>query len=200
MKRLVNMITALALAVPAGILSAEELSVDAQIAEAVSPLPESARADATVINYDAKGNPTMLRQGSNGIICVPNRPEPSAEGQFNVQCYGKGLTPQHDMMVKLLAQGKSHEDAAAALTAALNSGKLQPPPAGTMAYYKRGKTADDARILWILHLPNATAESLGLPTKPGQGSPWMMFSGTPRAHVMLPQTEAGLAAGRVQRQ
>jgi hypothetical protein len=40
-----------------------------------------------------------------------------------------------------------------------------------MGYYKFGKTAAaNARILWILYLPNATAESLGLSTEWGTDS------------------------------
>jgi hypothetical protein len=199
MKGFIRVLAGLIMAVLAGILAGQEMTADAQIAEAVSPLPESAREGATVVTYDAKGNPKVLRQGNNGIICAPSRALPLIEGlspggEFNVQCYGKGLAHEHQMMVKLLAEGKSGKDTATAVQAGVDSGRLQPPPAGTMGYYKFGKTAADARVLWILYLPNATAESLGLPTKPGQGAPWMMLSGTPRAHVMLPQTEAGLAA------
>ncbi len=192
MKRSLGMFACFALA--GGFAAAQEKSVEAQIAEAVSPLPVSARAEATIIAFDAQGHGNVLRQGSNGITCVPNRPMPSAEGEINIQCFGKGMAAQHEMMVKLLAEGKSHEEAAAAVRAALVSGKLPPPLAGTVGYFKTGKTKADARIMWILYLPNATAESLGLPTTRSQGSPWMMFSGTPLAHVMLPQTEAGLAA------
>jgi hypothetical protein len=199
MKRFISILAGLTVLVLTGILAGQEMPAHAQIAEAVSPLPESARAGATVITYDAKGDPKVLRQGNNGITCATSRALPLIEGlspggEFNVQCYGKGLAPAHQMMLKLLAEGKSAKDTATAVEAAVDSGRLQPPPAGTMGYYKFGKTALDARVLWILYLPNATAESLGLPTRPGQGSPWMMLSGTPRAHVMLPQTEAGLAA------
>jgi hypothetical protein len=198
MKSFISVLAWLTMAVLADVLAGQEMSADALIAEAVSPLPESARAGATVITYDAKGNPKVLRQGNNGITCAPGRALPLIEGispggEFNVQCYGEGLAAEHQMMVKLLAEGRSGKDAATAVQAAVDSGGLQPPPAGTMGYYKFGKTATDARILWILYLPNATAQSLGLPTKAGQGSPWMMLSGTARAHVMLPQSEAGLA-------
>jgi len=199
MMRFISVLAWSTMAILADVPAGQEMSADSQIAEAVSPLPELARAGATVITYDATGNPKVLRQGDNGITCAPSRALPLIEGispggEFNVQCYGKGLAVEHQMMVKLLAEGRSGKDAASAVQAAVESGRLKPPPAGTMGYYKFGKTAADARILWILYLPNATAESLGLPTKAGSGSPWMMLSGTTRAHVMLPQSEAGLAA------
>jgi len=193
MKRTVRVMVALALASPIGVVAAQEMSVDAQIAEAVSPLPESLRAGATVITRDAKGNAKVLRQGSNVITCMTL--SPTVEGEFNVRCYAQGLAPEHEMMAKMLAEGKGRGETLAALKAAYQSGKLKPPPMGTMDYSKRWKTIADARVLWRLHLPNATAESLGLPTQPASGSPWMMWSGTLGAHIMMPQTEASLAAG-----
>jgi hypothetical protein len=187
-----NIVAYTLLAMPVSTAAAQEMTADARIAEAVSPLPESLRAGATVVSYDAAGRPKVLRQGSNGITCSRNWPLPTMP--FGVQCYAAALVPQHDMMVKLLASGKSHEDASAEVTKAIESGKLQLPAPGTMTYTRSGKSLTDSKVLWILHLPNAKAESLGLPTTPGHGSPWMMLSGTPRAHVMLPQTEASLAA------
>jgi hypothetical protein len=192
MKRFTYIVAAVALTAPAGILLAQETSAASQISDAVSPLPESLRADATVITRDATSASKVLRQGSNGVICETNRPTPTAA--FNVLCYAKALTAQQDFTAKLQAQGKSQQDVQAAVTAARQSGQLQPPPMGTMSYSKSGKTAADARILWVMRVPNATAESLGLPTKAGRGSPWMMLSGTAGAHVMMPQTEASLAA------
>jgi hypothetical protein len=63
-----------------------------QVAEAVSPLPESARASAATIDYNAKGDPIVLRQGTNGIIRTPNHPFPGIES-FLVLCDGKGFAP-----------------------------------------------------------------------------------------------------------
>lgn len=192
---IVASITISLIALPLGAASGKEKS--AEIAEAVSPLPESLRAGATVLEYDAHGNSTVLRQGTNGIICSHDRPLPAMP--FGVRCSTEVQERRHEMMEKLLAEGKTHEQAQAAVLSALESGKLPLPPAGTMMYAKTGKTAADAKVLWIMFLPNAKAESLGLPTKQANGSPWMMFSGTPRAHVMIPQTEAHLEAAPTQR-
>jgi hypothetical protein len=50
---------------------------------------------------------------------------------------------------------------------------------------------DRIKYLWVLRLPNATAEELGLstarqsdPALAGHG--WMMREGTPAAHLMIP--------------
>lgn len=140
----------------------------------------------------------MLRQGNNGLVCQTNQPTPAAG--FSVACYAKALAPQYEMTAKLRAEGKDQKEIQAALKAARDSGKLQPPPMGAMSYSKSGKAAADARVLWVMRVPNATAKSLGLPTKAGKGSPWMMNSGQPTAHVMMPQTEASLAAASPRKQ
>jgi len=34
-------------------------------------------------------------------------------------------------------------------------------------------------------MPGATTASTGLSAKPAEGTPWIMFPGTPKAHIML---------------
>ena len=46
-------------------------------------------------------------------------------------------------------------------------------------------TAKGARQLFVVYVPNATAESLGLSAVPAEGTPWVMFPGTPKAHIMF---------------
>jgi hypothetical protein len=38
---------------------------------------------------------------------------------------------------------------------------------------------------WVIYTPGATAETTGLPLTPGPGAPWLMFPGTPGAHIMI---------------
>jgi len=171
-------------------LEAQERSVQARVAEAVSPLPTSLRDGAEVITWDAKGNRKVVREGNNGIICASNH----RGNGFVVRCFTKVLEPEEAMYFRLIGGGKTPAEARSALQAERQAGKFPTPPAGTMEYVKSGKSGAEPGTVWILILPNAKAESLGLPTKPGNGSPWMMMSGTPSAHVMIPQTEANLAS------
>ena len=46
-------------------------------------------------------------------------------------------------------------------------------------------TAKKAQSLYIVYLPGATAASTGLSAKPAEGTPWLMFPGTPKAHIMF---------------
>jgi hypothetical protein len=56
-------------------------------------------------------------------------------------------------------------------------------PAG--AFDAATGTAPKAKPLVVVYMPGATAASTGLSTKPAEGTPWIMFSGTPKAHIML---------------
>jgi hypothetical protein len=171
------------LALPLAATAAEEQSV--QIAQAVSPLPDTLRDGATVVTYDAQGNAKVLRQGTNAIVCQTNEPTPTAA--FSVSCYQQSMKPTRDLQAKLRAEGKDAKAIAAAVDEARASGKLSAPAFGTMLYTRSGKTEQDARTLWVMLAPNATAEATGLPTeRPKSGGPWLMNAGKPGAHVMIP--------------
>jgi hypothetical protein len=42
-----------------------------------------------------------------------------------------------------------------------------------------------AGILDVIYIPYATGESTGIPEKPKDGRPWLMYPGEPWAHVMI---------------
>ena len=157
------------------------------ITQAVAAAPEELRAGATVINYDAKGDPVVLRQGNNGIVCNPNQQTTS----YSVQCYAQVLKAQHDLQAKDRAEGKDAKAIGADVQAAMASGKLPKPPVGTAMYTLSGKTKESARGMWVVLVPGMTAEQSGLPTKPtAAGTPWLMRAGTPAAHIHIPQRPA----------
>jgi hypothetical protein len=176
------------------VLSASALSaagqgtpVDQQIAEAVKILPEDLRAGATVVTYDAAtGERKVLRQGTNFIECQPRM----ADG-FE-RCYHKSLAPRRDFEAKLRSQKKSDEEIQKAAAEAVKAGTLPPPAKGLMSYRGYDKS-DRIQNLWVMSLPNATPEAVGVSTVSqrdaaisGRGLPWMMLPGTPGAHIMIP--------------
>ena len=84
------------------------------------------------------------------------------------------------------------QEVGAAVAEARESGELPTAPMGSMAY-RLYEEDDRLRLLWVMRLPNATAEELGMPTGSqrdsslaGQGLPWMMREGTASAHLMIP--------------
>ena len=87
---------------------------------------------------------------------------------------------------------KSDEEVTDAVQEALKAGTMKVAPFGAMSY----RYSDDPqriKLLWVLSVPNATPESVGVSTVSqrdaalqGHGMPWMMLPGTPGAHIMIP--------------
>lgn len=158
------------------------------LVQAVLPLPEEFRDAATVIEYDpATGQRTVLREGTNGIVCQPRNPETGF-----TRCYHESTLPELDLNAKLHAQGLSDDEIDAAVIAAREEGTVNPVTFGSL-YYRLYEDDDRLKLLWVLRLPNAMPEELGMSTASqrdqsleGRGLPWMMRVGTPAAHLMIP--------------
>ncbi|MGH9810360.1 MAG: hypothetical protein ACRD9W_24450 [Terriglobia bacterium] len=169
----------------AGAALAQGMSKEDTIKTATSALPAALRDGATVISYDSKGLPQVLREGNNNIFCT----DLSTSDRFNVSCRGNALRAASDFTAREKAEGKDAKAIQADSEAAYASGKLTRAPAGTTIYGRSGKTMAEARSMWVVLMPNVKGEDLGLPTKRmNASSPWMMRSGTPGAHIMMPQT------------
>ncbi len=187
MKAFIGGLALAAMMVPAVATQARAQGNDALIKEAVQPLPDDLKAGATVVTYDEKtGERKVIRAGTNFIEY-----QPKAKDGF-VRCYNKVMAPRRDMEAKLRAQGKSDKEVSDAIAAAMKSGELKPAPFGTISY----RYSDDPgriKLLWVISVPNATPEQLGISTESqrdaalkGNGKPWMMLPGTPGAHIMIP--------------
>ena len=157
------------------------------VAQAVLPLPEDLRDKATVYTYDsATGERKVLRPGTGQIECMPR-----GDDGFT-WCYNTSTAARRDFSAKLRAQKKSDEEIQAAVAEATKAGTIPPTPFGTMSYRLYGKR-DRIQLLWVLSVPNATPESIGVSTASQReealeqrGTPWLMLPGTPGAHIMIP--------------
>jgi hypothetical protein len=175
-----------------------------QIAAAVQAAPEEWRAAAEVLGYDAAGKLHVLRPGTNQLVCLADDP---ADEAFSVACYDKSLEPFMARGRELRAQGVSGADRVHRRWREIAAGKLAMPTMGTLFVLDgtrydvvSGKVVDpDQRF--VVYVPNATVESTGLPDHPvGPGAPWLMFAGTPGAHIMIdpppPETTPSLPPRR----
>jgi hypothetical protein len=158
-----------------------------EITQATLPLPEDLRAAATVYQYDAKtGERVVLRKGANFVECMPR-----GKDGFT-WCYNTVTAPRRDFSAKLRAQGKSDKEVQEGVAEATKAGTIPAAPYGIMSYRLYGKK-DRIQLLWVLSVPGATPESIGVSEGSqrdaaigGDGRPWLMLSGTPGAHVMIP--------------
>ena len=163
-----------------------------QIKMALLAAPEEKRAGAMVYGYDATGKLVVLRKGTNEMICLGDNP---AIKGFSAACYHKDLEPYMKRGRELRAAGVPEEKATQTRDAEVKSGKLKitTKPASLYALsaddpdcdYVNG-TVKNGYLRSVIYIPYATAESTGLPLKPAApGMPWIMFPGTPRAHIMI---------------
>jgi hypothetical protein len=134
-------------------------SIHAQTAEmivqAVQPLPDNLKAQATVFKYDAdSGDRIVLKQGSNQVECQPiyedgfTRYGPTAEGA------------RRDMQAKLSAQGLSTDEVQSALQKAESMGHIKASAFGALNYRLYNKD-DRIQLLRVVSVSNATAAQLG---------------------------------------
>ncbi len=165
--------------------------VDVQIAAAVLPLPEAMRAGAKVLGYRTAGRLEELRAGSNGMLCLADDP---AEARFHVACYHDSLEPFMARGRALRASGVTGAQVDTVRFAEVVSGAL-PMPKGAASLYQLSaeagaynastNTATGANALIVIYIAGATEASTGLSTRPQAGMPWLMFPGTPKAHIMF---------------
>lgn len=162
---------------------------DEQIAAAVLPLPPEYRAGARVLGYGSDGKLTTLREGKV-MTCLARDPKAP---RFHVACYHESMEPFMARGRELRAQGVTN---AAEIDSTrfreVKSGKIAMPkyPAALYsltdgAFDPRTGTAQGAKHLYVVYVPYATSESTGLSAKPNGNQPWIMFPGTPKAHIMF---------------
>jgi hypothetical protein len=170
---------------------AQSLPPDAQqIAAAVLPLPAAMREGAGVMGYRTAGRLEVLRPARNGMQCLADNP---ADDRFHVACYATTLEPFMARGRALRASGTTGPQVDTVRFAEARRGTLRMPTAPASLYSLSGPkgdfdattgTAPNSKPLFVMYMPNATASSTGLPSTPGKG-PWIMFPGTPKAHLML---------------
>lgn len=192
MRKLGMVIVALALAgATAGAQAAKPLpSVDQQIATAVMALPDGMRANATVMGWKTANKLEVLRQGTNGMNCLAQF---AIEDNFHVSCYHEGMEPFMLRGRQLREQGVKGEQVDSARFKEVRKGKLKMPMQAAMYQLFGSKTSWDAetgklsdtRSLFVVYMPGATAQSSGLSTTAQKTGPWLMYPGTPKAHIML---------------
>jgi len=174
---------------PSVVAQTAALSRDLQIRLAVQAAPPALRDSASVQGYDASGAFVTIRKGTNKLICMA--PDPKAE-RFEVSCHQADLEPFFARGRELRDQGITGQQRTRARWDEITAGTL-PMPFGTVNHILTGNGFDPASaeirdpfLRWVIYVPGATAATTGLPEQPGgPGGPWLMFPGTPGAHIMI---------------
>jgi hypothetical protein len=173
-------------------LQAQQLAPDIQIKTAVLAAPAEQRENATVYGYNEKSEFTIIRKGTNEMVCLADDP---AQGGLSVSCYHKDLDNFMSRGRDLKKEGKSPQEIFDIRESEVKSGKLAMPKQPTTLFVYNASEEDfnkttgevkNGYLRYVIYIPYATAETTGLPTKPdAPGMPWIMDPGTHRAHIMI---------------
>ena len=169
---------AAAAAAPAEPPKPDPKSPEGKIAAAMSAAPSAISSAATVVDVGDDMKMTELRKGTNGWTCVADMPgspkvDPMCmDGSWMawLDAYMKKATPKvpADGIAYMLqgAQDASNDDPYAA------------PPAAGQPWVETGPH--------IMVVPTNAKSLDALPNDPKSGGPFVMFRGTPYAHLMVP--------------
>ena len=152
-----------------------------QIEEALDALPESMRDDVKVEGFDEAGDPVILREGTSHITCHADDPNVRS---WTVTCFPKSLEAFVRRSEALTKAGEDTPARIKTLKAEIESGAIVMPDVGAL-YIRTGNSVDIASAVMIVHVPNATPQTTGLPMLPMRGSPWLAEAGTPMANIRI---------------
>ena len=162
-----------------------------QIEAAIAAAPAEMRDGAGVWGYNDAKKLVKLREGKNDMVCLASNPDAK---QFHVACYHKLLEPFMARGRELRAQGVKDPEVDTVRFKEIKSGKLAMPQTPSALYTLTGPpTSFDpatgkvtgAKWLYVVYIPGATEKSTGITEKPAAGVPWIMYPGTPKAHIMF---------------
>lgn len=138
--------------------------------------------DGAAIVLDMPGaKRVILRQGTNDMICRAN----TLKNGFSTICYPKVLDAFWTRNAVLTQEGKTDAQIRDALSEDARAGRLK-TPVGATTYEMVGGSQQSSLPHMAIFLPDATAQSSGLPDQWDHFRPWLMWAGTPVAHVMIP--------------
>jgi len=141
-----------------------------EIRFALLPLPEQLRAGATVMHMDSTHHPVVVRQGSNGLVCMRVMP---GEATWDARCYEEKIARLVFHAGELVMSGLTIDSLGPRIQAEVRAGKLALPARPAAAYRALGPekaynpetgAVATRMVIWqSLHVPFATAEEMGLP-------------------------------------
>ncbi len=184
----VSLTVVLMIAIPFPAL-AQQKSTEQQVAQAVSPLPESIRGGATVLGYRNGSTLDVLREGDNEMICLAPNPESS---RFHASCYHRDLEPYMARGRELRLRGITGNESRSTRFKEIEAGALKMPNHPMALHSVTGGTfnpetasVDGGSYLHVIYVPYATQETLGVSHQASRERPWLMHPGTPGAHIMI---------------
>jgi hypothetical protein len=158
--------------------------VQAKIRQAMQAAPPEISGNATIMDWpENEGAPmTHLRTGTNGWTCMPSSPAPAAgAAREDPMC----ADPQFSGLLEAWTTRSDPRLTTVSIAYMLQGDK----GASNTDPFAVAPTADNDWIVSPPHLMIAVPNPQQLdafPTDPRAGGPWVMWKGTPYAHLMVP--------------
>lgn len=144
------------------------------VASALSAAPEAIAAGAAVVGGDG----AALKAGSNGWTCMPDMPHTPGTDPM---CFdGPGLAWAQAWM------GKKEPDPEAVGFSYMLKGGSDASNTDPFATKPDGEWVDSGPHIMILSAKVAAASGFPAGDNPDTSKPFVMFAGTPYAHIMMP--------------
>ena len=187
MERFPLALAALAISGAWSCASPQVANPEEQIAQALVAAPEDKAEEARILGYATDGSVVELRPGSNDFICLASNP---TRENFSSSCYHASLEPYFARGRELDAEGTPREDRYRIRYEEMDAGTLPKPVMSAAQYVFDGSwdsesNTAEGQVRWVIYVPGATEETTGLSAMPQEGGPWIMFPGTPGAHIMI---------------
>jgi hypothetical protein len=166
-----------ALVIPASVsrtLAQEAEAKDEKIARAMRAAPPAITQNATIVDVDG----TALRPGTNGWTCMPGLSATDKSPMCNDAVWVK-------LMQAVAAKAHFHTDRAG--ISYMLEGDAAPvsntDPFDTQQDPKEVWVQEGAHLMVVLPDPKMLE---GISDDPNNGGPYVMWKGTPYAHIMIP--------------
>ncbi|HVE26221.1 MAG TPA: hypothetical protein VNC22_12490 [Sporichthya sp.] len=158
---------------------ATELTKAAKIKSAMSAAPRSVSGSATILDYpNADGKFVTLRAGSNDWTCLPD--DPSTPGNDPI-CADAQVMKWFDAWVAHEKPKLDSDGFAYMLKGASDASNTDP-------FATEPAPGEDwmSSSAHVMVFPKHPRSLRGVTTDMDNGGPWVMFAGTPYAHMMIP--------------
>ncbi len=148
-------------------------AADSKIESAVSAGPESLSDNARVMDWDGK----VLREGTNGWTCLPNRPDNGGNDPFCVDAAWLNL-----LNAAKESKNPTYEKLGIAYMLAGDAPVSNISPGGKK---EDGDWVEGLKAHLMIIVPDKAVYD-NISTDPTNGGPWIMWPGTPYEHIMVP--------------
>jgi hypothetical protein len=176
MRRIILISLVLSSVLPAaGSAQNETASVDSRIRSAQSAAPASVADHATVADFDG----TILREGANGWVCMPDMPDVPNNSPMCLDATWREVIDawQNRREPRFTGIGISY----------MLQGDM--PVSNTDPFAEGPSTENQWIQLGEPHIMVVVSDHgmlEGMSVEPANGGPWVMWKGTPYAHIMVP--------------